>query len=113
MSWSAVANGTTKARELTLLAPVVKNRKGFHTDVAEWAARTDMVKFGQMEKIFQTSERLRLDRFREHDVEIVTGNMLPGGKAWRGGRASREPADERDNPEQGSRGRSPATLARS
>src|SRR3954470_24897098 len=25
--------------DLTLLAPLVKNRKGFHTDVAEWAAR--------------------------------------------------------------------------
>src|SRR2546421_6243247 len=25
--------------ELTLLAPVVKNRKGFHTDVAEWAEK--------------------------------------------------------------------------
>src|SRR5690349_9709134 len=32
----------TEARsrgELTLLAPVVKNRKGFHTDVGEWADR--------------------------------------------------------------------------
>src|SRR5215510_15443181 len=28
-----------KRGELTLLAPVVRNRKGFHTDVAEWAAR--------------------------------------------------------------------------
>src|SRR5215831_13987417 len=27
-----------KRGELRLLAPVVKNRKGFHTDVAEWAA---------------------------------------------------------------------------
>src|SRR5881409_3649049 len=27
-----------KRGELLLLAPVVKNRKGFHTDVAEWAA---------------------------------------------------------------------------
>src|SRR5690242_17067400 len=25
--------------ELTLLAPVVRNRKGFHTEVAEWAAK--------------------------------------------------------------------------
>src|SRR5712671_2315405 len=25
--------------ELLLLAPVIKNRKGFHTDVAEWASR--------------------------------------------------------------------------
>src|SRR6266478_580648 len=30
-----------KRGDLTLLAPVVKNRKGFHTDVAEWAARHD------------------------------------------------------------------------
>src|SRR6267154_2285922 len=28
-----------KRGPLRLLAPVVKNRKGFHTDVAEWAAR--------------------------------------------------------------------------
>src|SRR5262245_37819402 len=27
-----------KRRELFLLAPIIKNRKGFHTDVAEWAA---------------------------------------------------------------------------
>src|SRR4030095_5356201 len=25
--------------ELLLLAPIVRNRKGFHTDVAEWAAK--------------------------------------------------------------------------
>src|SRR6266481_3778826 len=74
-----------KRGELTLLAPVVKNRKGFHTDVAEWAARHGYGEVRADGKIFQTSERLRLDRFREHDVEIVTGNMLPGGKAWRGG----------------------------
>src|SRR5580765_1187229 len=28
-----------KRGELTLLAPVVKNRKGFHSDVADWAAK--------------------------------------------------------------------------
>src|SRR3954454_22499850 len=28
-----------KRGDLLLLAPVVKNRKGFHTDVAEWAAK--------------------------------------------------------------------------
>src|SRR6267378_4430729 len=28
-----------KRGDLLLLAPVVKNRKGFHSDVAEWAAR--------------------------------------------------------------------------
>jgi excinuclease ABC subunit A len=74
-----------KRGELTLLAPVVKNRKGFHTDVAEWAARHGYAEVRADGKIFPTSERLRLDRFREHDVEIVSGNLISGGKARRAG----------------------------
>jgi excinuclease ABC subunit A len=73
-----------KRGELTLLAPVVKNRKGFHTDVAEWAARHGYAQVRADGKIYQTSERMRLDRFREHDVEIVTGRLIGGGKARRG-----------------------------
>jgi excinuclease ABC subunit A len=65
--------------ELTLLAPVVKNRKGFHTDVAEWAANHGYAAVRADGKFYPTSERLRLDRFREHDVEIVTGKI--GGDA--------------------------------
>ncbi len=63
---------------LTLLAPVVKNRKGFHTDVAEWAANHGYSEVRADGKIYPAGERLRLDRFREHDVEIVTGSL--GGK---------------------------------
>ena len=59
--------------DLVLLAPVVKNRKGFHTDVAEWAAKHGYAEVRADGKIYPTSERLRLDRFREHDVEIVVG----------------------------------------
>jgi len=62
---------------LTLLAPVVKNRKGFHTDVAEWAAKHGYAQVRADGKFYPTSERFRLDRFREHDVEIVTGNLGP------------------------------------
>jgi excinuclease ABC subunit A len=59
--------------DLLLLAPVVKNRKGFHSDVAEWAAKHGYAEIRADGKIFSTSELFRLDRFREHDVEIVTG----------------------------------------
>src|SRR5438552_15194107 len=62
-----------KRGELRLLAPVVKNRKGFHTDVAEWAASHGYKQVRADGKIYPSAERLRLDRFREHDVEIVTG----------------------------------------
>ncbi|HZQ46277.1 MAG TPA: excinuclease ABC subunit A, partial [Verrucomicrobiae bacterium] len=62
-----------KRGDLLLLAPVVRNRKGFHTDVAEWAAKHGYAEIRADGKIYKTSERLRLDRFREHDVEIITG----------------------------------------
>ena len=65
---------------LQLLAPVVKNRKGFHTDVAEWAANHGYTFIRADGEILPSSERLRLDRFREHDVEIVSGRLLPGGR---------------------------------
>src|SRR6185436_19894705 len=66
--------------ELTLLAPVVKNRKGFHTDVGEWADRHGYLEIRADRTIRNTNERMRLDRFREHDVEIVTGRVKPSRK---------------------------------
>lgn len=59
--------------DLLLLAPIVKNRKGFHTDVAEWAAKHGYREIRADGKIHDTSKPFRLDRFKEHDVEIVIG----------------------------------------
>src|SRR2546427_4361201 len=64
-----------KRDELLLLAPVVKNLKGFHTDVAEWAASHGYVQVRADGKIFSTSDRLRLDRCREQNVGIVVGRL--------------------------------------
>ena len=62
-----------KRGDLLLLAPVVKNRKGFHTDVALWAAKHGYKEIRADGKIHATNDRFRLDRYREHDVEIVIG----------------------------------------
>jgi excinuclease ABC subunit A len=100
--------------ELTLLAPVVKNRKGFHTDVAELAARHGYEQVRADGKIYSTDERLRLDRFREHDVEIVTGTLrrsqkvkvppkalpLPGERAGVRGTATSENQKAPKTPQQ-------------
>ena len=59
--------------DLRLLAPVVKNRKGFHSDVAEWAAQHGYAQVRADGQIRDTKAGLRLDRFREHNVEIVVG----------------------------------------
>ena len=59
--------------DLLLLAPVVKNRKGFHTEVGEWAARRGYAEVRADGKMHSTDQPLRLDRFKEHDVEVVVG----------------------------------------
>ena len=61
--------------DLRLLAPIVKRRKGFHTDVAEWALKHGYAEIRADGKLQPSSERLRLDRFKEHDVEIVTATV--------------------------------------
>ena len=74
--------------ELLLLAPIVKNRKGFHTDVAEWSAKHGYKEIRADGKIYDTSKPFRLDRFKEHDVEIVVGELESGSA-----RASRAAVD--------------------
>lgn len=60
---------------LQVLAPVIRNRKGFHTDVAEWAARHGYSQVRADGRMHSTGEPFRLDRFSEHDVEIVLGTF--------------------------------------
>ena len=82
---------------LSLLAPLVKNRKGFHTDVAEWAARHGYAQVRADGKVFATAERLRLERFREHNVEIVVGRLVPGNRGFRlasGEKRATQPAQQ-------------------
>src|SRR5580698_10845557 len=78
--------------DLLLLATVVRNRKGFHTDVAEWASAHGYAEVRADGKMHKTTERLRLDRFREHDVEIVTGVLEK--KPRRAGKPAQSLIDE-------------------
>ena len=89
--------------DLLLLAPVVKNRKGFHSEVATWAAKNGYAEVRADGKMCRTDEPFRLDRFKEHDVEIVVGVLdkklgVPAssgkasGKAKRAGSSSAPPA---------------------
>ena len=80
--------------DLLLLAPVVRNRKGFHTEVAEWAAKHGYAEIRADGKIYSTSERLRLDRFKEHDVEIVIGVMEKKPRAKQAGKTAQQVVDE-------------------
>ncbi len=90
---------TKKRGDLLLLAPVVRNRKGFHTDVAEWAAKHGYAEVRADGKIHPTGERLRLDRFREHDVEIVVGVLDRKRRQSSNRRGGKNPAKPRISPQ--------------
>jgi len=67
-----------KARgELTVLAPVVRNRKGFHSEIADWARKHGYEEIRADAKWYRTDETFRLDRFKEHDIEVVIGTLAP------------------------------------
>src|SRR5262249_36846814 len=83
--------------DLLLLAPVVKNRKGLHTDVAEWAAKHGYAEVRADGKIYRTDKPFRLDRFREHDVEIVVG-VLDAKRMARTPRRRQRAADASPTP---------------
>ena len=59
--------------ELTLLAPLIRNRKGFHTEVADWARQHGYSELRADGKWYATDQPFRLDRFKEHDIEVVIG----------------------------------------
>jgi excinuclease ABC subunit A len=62
-----------KRGPLKLLAPVIRNRKGFHSEVSEWARQRGYHELRADGQLVPADENFRLDRFKEHDVEVVTG----------------------------------------
>jgi len=74
--------------DLLLLAPVVRGRKGFHSEIAEWARKHGYAELRADGRMHRTDQPFRLDRFREHNVEVVTGVLeartrsrkLPAGR---------------------------------
>ena len=60
---------------MALLAPLVVNRKGFYTDLAKWA-RGKGVSHLRVDGEWLPTERWpRLDRFREHTIELPVAEL--------------------------------------
>jgi len=58
-----------------LLAPVVKARKGYHKEVAAWAAREGYQELIVDGKLSSVANFPALERFREHSIEVVIANL--------------------------------------
>ena len=56
-----------------VLAPLVKARKGFHTDVARWAERQGFDTLYVDGTLMPISQFRKLERFKEHTIDVVVG----------------------------------------
>ncbi|HEY2968079.1 MAG TPA: excinuclease ABC subunit UvrA [Casimicrobiaceae bacterium] len=65
-------------REVTLLAPLVAARKGYYTDLAKWAARKGFAELRVDGAMLPTARWPRLDRFKEHSLELPVASLVVG-----------------------------------
>src|SRR5207237_5879363 len=62
-----------KRGPLKVLAPLVKARKGFHSDVARWAERQGFDTLFVDGDLLPIAQFRKLERFKEHTIDVVVG----------------------------------------
>ena len=60
-------------QEVTVLAPIVRGRKGFHKEVFAHAAKVGVTQVRLDGTVVALAARPALDRYREHDIDFVVG----------------------------------------
>ncbi len=77
-SLSAIENtirGHLKKGPVTLLAPIIRGKKGYHNEIAEWALKQGFTRL-LVDKQFKDAEGFtRLERFKEHDIDVVVAEI--------------------------------------
>ncbi len=63
----------TRRGPLKVLAPLVKARKGFHTEVARWAERQGFDTLYVDRQLIPVAQFRKLERFKEHTIDAVVG----------------------------------------
>ncbi|HVJ45027.1 MAG TPA: excinuclease ABC subunit A, partial [Luteolibacter sp.] len=69
---------------VSILAPLIKGRKGFHTEVAEWAGKHGFSKLLVDGKYKEVEGFQRLERFKEHDIDVVVSELPKASKETSG-----------------------------
>ncbi len=65
-----------KGQEIGLLAPLVMNRKGVYTELAEWARPRGYTHLRVDGNFLPTQGFPRIDRFKEHTIELPVASLV-------------------------------------
>ncbi len=68
-----------KGQHIGLLAPLVTARKGFYTDLAKWASGKGFTHLRVDREFIPTAKWPRLDRFKEHTIELPVADLVVSG----------------------------------
>ena len=58
-------------KEIIILAPIIKSRKGHYSELFQSLLKQGYVKDRINNEIIRISPNLKLDRYKNHDIEIV------------------------------------------
>lgn len=64
-----------RGRRVVLLSPLVVGRKGYYKELAEWAAKKGFDSLLVDGEFVRTRDWPKLDRYREHDIELPLGEV--------------------------------------
>ena len=70
-----------QTRHLYLCAPLIRARKGHHQPIASWIGRQGYDLMRADGRIIRVAAFEKLDRYKEHDVEVVVADLKSGSPA--------------------------------
>lgn len=70
-----------KGKKIMLLAPVVRGRKGHYRELFEQLRKQGYLKVRVDGEVIELKERMQLDRYKIHDIELVIDRMAVGNDA--------------------------------
>ncbi|VCU70556.1 UvrABC system protein A [Pigmentiphaga humi] len=65
-----------RGQHVGILAPLVSARKGYYTDLAKWAANKGYTHLRVDGAFIPTAKWPRLDRFKEHDIDLPVADFI-------------------------------------
>ncbi|HEY1849362.1 MAG TPA: excinuclease ABC subunit UvrA, partial [Opitutaceae bacterium] len=69
-----------RSRRLHLCAPLIRGRKGHHQPIADWVQRQGFALMRVDGAIVRADAFKKLDRYKEHDVEVVVADLRSGAR---------------------------------
>jgi excinuclease ABC subunit A len=69
-----------KKGPVKILAPLIRGKKGYHTEIAEWAIKHGFTTLLVDKQFKQAEDFTRLERFIEHDIDVVAADFIRHAK---------------------------------